>query len=702
MAPKAKAKPKSTSQVAAPDSRPAAEAEADAGTSISFDDLFTSLDKHIKASDYKQIIKVADEILGVAPAEVDALHCKVVALIQSDQVDEALSLIQSSHQLPIDFSFHKSYCLYRRNRLDEALEALKGQERNSNVLQLEAQILYRQGAVDSCISSYEKLIQKFKVDSIELKTNIIAAFITGGRSADTSSLMASMKVTPNSSFEMAYNAACALIEKSNFAEAQELLLLARRIGQEMLIEEGYTEEEIENELAPISVQLAYVQQALGNDGDAMTAYNNILKQKLADAPSIAVATNNLIALKGAKDVFDGLKKFDKLIDKSGGVQGLQLADSLEYKLSARQKEAIYCNRALLLLNANKLDQARELILTLINMFPDSVTPTLLQASLLIKENKSNQAEELLGKITEKYPMKSTFSLLLRAQVAAAASHYQVAIESLECITEIKHRPGTVATLVSLKEKAGDIDGAEAVFDAAIEWWSSNMGEDQHTLESIMQEAASFKLKHKKVKAAAGLFEQLVKSTSPLVRSEALNGLVSTTAHTDIAKAEIYEKQLPPLPGLSSVDIVALEQTAGVHPATSIGKHPRGAEYAAKSSGGQDDKNKTKLKKKRKRKPRYPKSFDPANPGPPPDPERWIPKKERSTYRPKRKDKRAAQVRGSQGAIMRDKPLDHSANGPSNSRSSHASGNAGKAASTSSEAAKSSTSASYKSKKKSRR
>jgi len=58
-------------------------------------------------------------------------------------------------------------------------------------------------------------------------------------------------------------------------------------------------------------------------------------------------------------------------------------------------------------------------------------------------------------------------------------------------------------------------------------------------------------------------------------------------------------------------------------------------------------------KKRKRKPKYPKGFDPANPGPPPDPERWLPKRERSSYRPKRKDKRAAQVRGSQGAVAKE-------------------------------------------------
>ena len=41
------------------------------------------------------------------------------------------------------------------------------------------------------------------------------------------------------------------------------------------------------------------------------------------------------------------------------------------------------------------------------------------------------------------------------------------------------------------------------------------------------------------------------------------------------------------------------------------------------------------KKKRKRKIRLPKGFDPANPGPPPDPERWLPKWQRSDYKKKR-------------------------------------------------------------------
>ncbi len=40
-----------------------------------------------------------------------------------------------------------------------------------------------------------------------------------------------------------------------------VILDGHRIGQESLIEDDYTEEEIEDELSPISVQLAYVQQA---------------------------------------------------------------------------------------------------------------------------------------------------------------------------------------------------------------------------------------------------------------------------------------------------------------------------------------------------------------------------------------------------------------------------------------------------------
>lgn len=67
-----------------------------------------------------------------------------------------------------------------------------------------------------------------------------------------------------------------------------------------------------------------------------------------------MAVNNLIALKGPKDISDGLRKLDKLKDKDA--PNFRLARGLEPKISQKQRETIYANRLLLLLHANKMDQ----------------------------------------------------------------------------------------------------------------------------------------------------------------------------------------------------------------------------------------------------------------------------------------------------------------------------------------------------------
>ncbi|KAG7979909.1 hypothetical protein I3843_05G154300 [Carya illinoinensis] len=548
-------------------------------------------------------------------------------------------MIQSSQKVPFDFGFFKAYCLYRQNKLDEALESLKRQEGNSATMLLESQILYRLGKMDACMDIYQKL-QKSKIDSIEI--NSVAGLVASGRASEVQRMLDTLRVKATSSFELAYNTACSLIERGMYTDAEQLLLSARRIGQETLLEDNLPDDEIEIELAPIAVQLAYVQQLLGHKQEAIQAYTDIIKRDVSDESSLAVAVNNLIALKGSKDVSDSLRKLDRLKEKD--LQNFHLARGLDLKLSLKQREAIYANRVLLLLHANKLDQARELVAALPDMFADSVRPILLQAAVLVRENKAGKAEEVLGQFVEKYPDKSKVVLLARAQVAAAAAgHPHIAAESLAKIHDIQHMPATVATLVALKERAGDIDGAAAVLDSAIKWWSNAMTED-NKLSVIMQEAASFKLRHGHEEDAAQLYEELVKSHGNI---EALVGLVTTMAHVDVNKAEAYEKQLTPLPGLKGIDVDSLEKTSGA-------KHVEGASHVGVSEALDEGKSKAKAKKKRKRKPRYPKGFDPANPGPPPDPERWLPKRERSSYRPKRKDKRAAQVRGSQGSVTREK------------------------------------------------
>ncbi|WMV08658.1 hypothetical protein MTR67_002043 [Solanum verrucosum] len=627
MAPKPKEKAKASAAAAA------------AAPVKSIEDLFTSLNRHIQRSEYEQAVKVSDQILAAAPGDEDAIRCKVVALVKADSIEEALVAIKdSSKKGSLDLSFFKGYCLYRQNKLEEALESLKGQEGSTESMLLESQILYRIGKMGASVDIYQKL-PKSTIDSLEI--NLVAGLVSAGRSSEVQGTLDAPRVKATSSFELAYNTACSLIEREKYKDAEQLLLSARRIGQETLMEENLADDDVEIELAPIAVQIAYVQQILGNTQEAVASYTDLVKRNLADESSLAVAVNNLIALKGPKDVSDGLRKLDKVIEKSDGPEKFQLARGLDLKLSQKQREAIYTNRVLLLLHSNKMDKARELVGVLPGMFPGSLMPVLLQAAVHVRENKAAKTEEILGQYADKFPDRSKVILLARAQVAAAAGHPQIAADSLAKIPDIQHKPATVSTIVSLKERAGDTDGADAVFDSAIKWWSNAMTED-NKLNTIMQEAAAFKLRHGRKEEAARLYEQLVKSRGSI---EALVGLIQTAAHADIEKAEAYEKQLKPLLGLKAIDVDSLEKTSGAKQAE---KGPN-----AGATETYEGKSKDKAKKKRKRKPKYPKGFDPANPGPPLDPERWLPKRERSSYRPKRKDKRAAQIRGSQGAVAKE-------------------------------------------------
>ncbi|CAN6587493.1 unnamed protein product [Malus baccata var. baccata] len=520
---------------------------------------------------------------------------------------------------------------------------------------LESQILFRSGKMDACIDIYQNL-PKPKVELLEI--NSAASLVAAGKASEVKRTLEALGVKATNSFMLAFNTACSLIQLQKYTEAEQLLLKARRIGQEELFSDNVPEDEIQIELAPIAVQLAYVQQLLGQKQEAVEAYTDIIKQDMADEVSLGVAVNNLIALRGPRDVSDGLKKLDRLKDKDK--QNFHLTPGLDNKLSPKQKESIYVNRVLLLLHANKMDQAREIVAALPDMFPDSVMPVLLQAAVFVRENRAGKAEEILGQFSEKFPDKSKVVLLARAQVAAAAGHPLIAAESLGKIPDIQHMPATVATLVSLRERAGDIDGAAAVLDAAINWWSNAMTED-NKLSVLMQEAASFKLRHGREEEAARLYEELVKSHGSV---EALVGLVTTVARVDVKKAEAYEQKLKPLPGLKGVNVDSLEKTSGA-------KHNEGVSHVKITETYDEGKTKAKAKRKRKRKPKYPKGFDPANPGPPPDPERWLPKRERSSYRPKRKDKRAAQVRGSQGSVARDKHETGAASNTSNTKSNQA-------------------------------
>jgi signal recognition particle subunit SRP72 len=205
--------------------------------------------------------------------------------------------------------------------------------------------------------------QAGQLDSLEARTNMVAAYVAAGRSTDVPSLMATLGLAASDSFEVAYNAGCAALAQGRLREAREQLLLAHRMGREALLEEEYTEEEVEEELLPsacvraqrsaaqrtpdrcvasrnwfaafahppealscarvtarclpVCVQLAYVDCLQGRKKGAVETYSRLLKLKSTDTVSAAVAANNLVAERGHHELFDGLKRLDKMLERGG-------------------------------------------------------------------------------------------------------------------------------------------------------------------------------------------------------------------------------------------------------------------------------------------------------------------------------------------------------------------------------------------------
>lgn len=199
---------------------------------------------------------------------------------------------------------------------------------------------------------------------------------------------------------------------------------------------------------------------------------------------------------------------------------------------------------------------------------------------------------------------------------------------------MQHRPAMVATLVRLYSQVSDITAASSVLDAAVKHWESKAqsSDEIAVLRLLQKESVSFMMAHKLHADAARLLNAMLKQKD-VREADLLPQLVLAYAQLDPSQAESYAKRLPAF-ARTPVDVAALENApsyrlgapvkeetpAAAAATTSAAPAAAAAKAAAKDAAAQE-----KKKKHRKRKVRLPKNFDPNKL---PDPERWLPKRER--------------------------------------------------------------------------
>jgi len=172
---------------------------------------------------------------------------------------------------------------------------------------------------------------------------------------------------------------------------------------------------------------------------------------------------------------------------------------------------------------------------------------------------------------------------------------------------------------------------------------------------LIRANADFQLKYGQPQMATDMLEDLRKRDPGNLKT--LAQLITAYSTFDPKKAEAVSKSLPSPDKLASnVDVDALESGTCTFGPKYIKKSAGKADHSSPkpmspSSGGVDDPQKTK--KKRKRKGKLPQNLDA-----PIDPERWLPRRERSYYKGKRRDKRR-EFKGPQGAAAVASELDAS-------------------------------------------
>jgi signal recognition particle subunit SRP72 len=318
-----------------------------------------------------------------------------------------------------------------------------------------------------------------------------------------------------------------------------------------------------------------------------------------------------------------------------------LNDSLVFKLPSKQRKYIALNNAIMNYYIHQVEQCDKICKQIEKAWPELAThTTVLKALNLLKGDDAKEAIALLEKAPLNGKQDELFIKLCIAQLYLVQGDKTKACKILENLGENSYKPGIVGALTTLYLGLGQEEQALRVFERSVDWYKKNKNEEVN-LTNMWRQAADFHIRNGHPQVAANSLEELLKCNKDDKKITAQ--LVLACSQFDKARALQLSKQLPTIETLSAnMDVESLQ--ASLPSAFSLKKSPAVKQDSQpgtpKSEGGIE-----KKKKHRKRKGKLPKNY---NANVTPDPERWLPKYERTGYRKKR-DRRAKDViKGSQG------------------------------------------------------
>ncbi|KAK5069561.1 Signal recognition particle subunit SRP72 [Lithohypha guttulata] len=591
-----------------------------------------SLFKKSTIDDPAEALKACEATLRETSDDSQAQQTKAVALLKLERYQDALQYFEQTASLQGSIPEVYAYCLYRAGKFEEAVKVASAVEDSRGAHHITLQAAYRaedwDAANKACLALSKSKVQK---EEFDLRINKLALDAEALWLERLSAGSIPRATTDDlAAFETAYNAACISVSKGQLQEADILLKRAVNLCEH---HEELSAEDKAVELVPLKAQRIFVLQKLQKHDEAAELAKELsasLKDAAVDVSTRKLAENNILASVNVFNPFLAHKTFS-----SSSVPKSE-------RLFANQSTSLKLNEQAMQLQTFKYDglihsaRKKSFMDALPSTSPDSLLTSMFGTAALARNEVSKAAVNKVLPELEKRPNDVGLVVTL-VQLYVLTGNGLAAVDMLRALfdrlekspndkdQDVRYSPGLIGLMVSLLRTQGRRSQLNQELARGATYWRTK----PKAPSSLLRAAgiALLESSHDEdTKVASEIFEKLY-AQEPEDRS-AIAGYVASHATDSTADVKSLSGRLSSIDELTaSINADSLEN-AGI---------PQSANALAIAQAGQSRKRPAvdglSSKKKRIRPSRMPKDYDPNKK---PDPERWLPLRDRSTYKPKKK------------------------------------------------------------------